>query len=159
VRVKQKFAFDKDLRRLYALDPFAAIRQSPHAVQMSNPSVLIIDPSEETREVLRTALESRGIRTLAASRPRQGLALALEHHPDLIVLDLEFDHELAGGGEVTLAESWTGGAPLVMLGSVRRRRAHMPPGPFISKPYHYGPLIRKIEELLAAGRQPAAAAG
>ena len=62
----------------------------------SRQSVLIIDASEETREVLQTALERRGLRILAADRARRGLELARRHHPDLIVLDLEI--EGAGGG-------------------------------------------------------------
>ncbi|HUT89583.1 MAG TPA: hypothetical protein VMY37_08815 [Thermoguttaceae bacterium] len=37
----------------------------------SRPSVLIVDQSEKTREVLRTALERRGLRVLAACRARQ----------------------------------------------------------------------------------------
>jgi CheY-like chemotaxis protein len=54
-------------------------------------SVLVVDRSEETREVLTTALERRGCRIFAASRARRGLELAREHQPDLIVLDLEVD--------------------------------------------------------------------
>ena len=66
------------------------------------PSVLIVDRSEETREVLQTVLERRGVRTLAAGRTAAGLDLARRHQPDLIVLDLELDdvaectEELAG---------------------------------------------------------------
>ena len=55
------------------------------------PSVLIVDRSEETREVLQTVLERRGVRTLAAGRTAAGLDLARRHQPDLIVLDLELD--------------------------------------------------------------------
>ena len=54
-------------------------------------SVLIVDRSEETREVLQTVLERRGVRTLAAGRAEMGLELARRHHPDLVVLDLEID--------------------------------------------------------------------
>jgi CheY-like chemotaxis protein len=122
-------------------------------------SVLIVDPSEETREALRAALEPRGVRILAASQPRSGLALAREYHPDLIVLDLECQSTLAPDGDAAAAESLTREAPLVMLGTARRRPAHLPAGQFVSKPYHYAPLIRKIEELLAADRPSAAAAG
>ncbi len=120
-------------------------------------SVLIVDPLEETREVLRTALEPRGVRILATSQARQGLALAREHHPDQIVLDLECEREPVADG-VSAVESLTREAPLLVLGSARRRPANLPAGQFVSKPYHYAPLIRKIEELLAADRQPAAAA-
>jgi DNA-binding response OmpR family regulator len=117
-------------------------------------SVLIIDRSEETREVLKTALERRGLRILAASRIQRGVELARTHQPDLIVLDLEVDdsapEELCAQGHPT---------PIVILGELRR---NLPPcelgqhGQFVSKPYQYGPLIRKIEELLSAPGQPLA---
>jgi DNA-binding response OmpR family regulator len=115
-------------------------------------SVLIVDSSEETREVLRTALERRGVRILAASRARRGLALAQEHHPDLIVLDLEVEDQ--AGENVSAgfaAQSRADHAPLVLLGTMRRHQPR-PEGEFVAKPYHYGPLVRKIEELLEAGQ-------
>lgn len=120
-------------------------------------SVLIVDRSEDTREVLRTALERRGWRIFAAGRVRTGLELARRHHPDLIVLDLELDgsptaqsgEKLAEGLSAPFAEqSRCDHVPLVMLGSVRRDQKGLPDGEFVAKPYHYGPLIRKIEELL-----------
>lgn len=120
-------------------------------------SVLVVDPLEETREVLRTALESRGLHILAAAEAEQGLALAREHHPDLIVLDLECEGgKAAACGELTSIAAET---PVVLLGSARRAPGKACPGQFVSKPYHYAPLIRKIEELLAEARQPATRAG
>lgn len=116
-------------------------------------SVLVVDPLQETREVLRTVLERRGMRIFAASDPEQGLALARRHRPDLIVLDLECESarsEAISGGFA--AESLAHDTPLVLLGSARRRAGKLRTGEFVSKPYHYAPLIRKIEELLQAGR-------
>ncbi len=120
----------------------------------SQQSVLIVDSSEETREVLQTALERRGLRILSADRARQGLELARRHHPDLIVLDLEVegarrpDNPSAPFAEQSRSDH----ARLVLLGSLRRGA---PPadGEFVAKPYHYGPLIRKIEELLVVRRR------
>ena len=118
----------------------------------SQPSVLIVDGSEETREVLRTALERRGVRTFSAERAESGLKLAQQNHPDLVVLDLELD---AGEPERLAApfvrQSRVEGTSLVMLGTLRRGRSGLPPGEFVSKPYHYGPLIRRIEEILDTG--------
>ena len=122
-------------------------------------SVLIVDPSEETREVLQTALERRGVRIFSACRAKQGLELARNHHPDLIVLDLEldFDGEQIGQADGSspenrcnpfLDQSRADQTPLVMLGTVRRGTDALPEGEFVAKPYHYGPLIRRIEELL-----------
>ena len=114
-------------------------------------SVLIVDRSEETREVLQTVLERRGVRTLAAGRAEKGLELARRHHPDLVVLDLEMDDmpaeefSVCGVGETPAPEHQP---QFVLLGSLRRQGNGLPGGEFVAKPYQYGPLIRKIEELL-----------
>lgn len=116
--------------------------------------VLVVDRSEETREVLRTALERRGLRILAASRAGRGLELARRHQPDLIVLDLELEGFGPEGVCARFArESQESHAALVMLGSVRRTSDAERSGEFVSKPYHYGPLIRRIEEILGAAGQ------
>jgi len=87
---------------------------------------------------------------MAASQAKQGLAMAQQYHPDLIVLDLEIDS--VGPEEVAAPfaeQSRSDSASLVLLGSVRRR--HPPPGgEYIAKPYHFAPLIRRIEEILSA---------
>ena len=122
-------------------------------------SVLVVDALEETREVLRTSLGRRGVRILAACEPEQGLAMARRHRPDLIVLDLECERSQAQATGALAAESLADETPLVVLGSARRAAAALPAGQFVAKPYHYAPLIRKIEELLEQARQPAARAG
>ena len=116
-------------------------------------SVLIVDPSEETREVLQTALERRGVRIFSANRARPGLELARRHHPDLIVLDLELDgvgpqNHGNPSAEHFVEQSRADNTLLVMLGTVRCRTDDLPKGEFVAKPYHYGPLIRRIEALL-----------
>jgi CheY-like chemotaxis protein len=112
-------------------------------------SVLIVDQSDESREVLRTVLEHRGLRILEASAADQGLEMARRHQPDLIVLDLEVDaaNARAVTGEFA-SYSGPGSTPLVLLGSARRSGDALP-GTFVAKPYHYAPLIRKIEQLLS----------
>lgn len=114
-----------------------------------NRSVLIVDPSDESRSVLRTILEHRGLRILEASRADEGLELARHYRPDLIVVDLEVeraeDESVSAGYE---AESRQNQAALILLGNVRRTTADAPREGFVSKPYHYAPLIRKIESLL-----------
>lgn len=112
-------------------------------------SVLIVDRSEETQEVLRVALERRGLRTLSATQAGRGLELARQHHPDLIVLDLEADES----NGVTICERFAhhslgGGTHLVMLGRLCGQSPPLECGEYVSKPYHYGPLIRRIERLL-----------
>ena len=127
------------------------------SVLNSQRSVLIVDRSEETREVLQTVLERRGVRTLGGRPNGTGLELARRHQPDLIVLDLELD-------DVPAAAKTSAGSAgrckpdyqprLILLGNLRGRQSDQRPGgEFVAKPYHYGPLIRKIEELLATDTQ------
>jgi hypothetical protein len=145
--------------------PFVRDREVPPmpttegAILQSACSVLIVDRSPSTREVLETALERRGVRTLTAERPEAGLALARRYRPELIVLDLDDTPGcLPAGQQLTLAECSNEPASaeppyrprLVLLGNLRGWRELLPDGEFVPKPYHYGPLIRKIEQLLAS---------
>lgn len=109
--------------------------------------VLIVDESEDTREVLRTVLQLRGVQTLEADGGPLGLQLARENRPDVIVLDVD-----AAGGSDSLWEAYAQQAnqdrtSLVLLGTARRWRGRAP-REFVAKPYQYGPLIRRIEQLL-----------
>ena len=117
-------------------------------------SVLIVDESEETREVLQTALERRGMRTFAAGQAHRGLELARRHHPDLIVLDMEIEDAGSEGLFAPLAEESPNDGPrLVLLGTVSRTRQPPLHGEFVAKPYHYAPLIRRIEQLLETAKR------
>ena len=89
------------------------------------------------------------MRTFSAAQAPAGLELARMHHPDLIVLDLESDN--SGGEDFSsrFAEQSPGSrTPLVMLGTLRREQTAPAGGEFVAKPYHFRPLVRKIEELL-----------
>lgn len=125
---------------------------------VTNRRVLIVNGSKDSRDVLRTALERRGMEILEATAATEGLALAQRHRPHVIVLDLEDDP----AGEDAACDSFREGSDesdtsLVVLGSVKlcqaaRRRvdagvARKSEGSIVAKPYHFGPLIRKIEEL------------
>jgi DNA-binding response OmpR family regulator len=114
-------------------------------------SVLIVDRSEETREVLQTALNRRGVRTFTASHAADGVELGQRHHPDLIVLDLEVDDvDQEQCTPLFWASRGDNNIPIILLGNLRRNQPHIPGSEFVSKPYHYGPLIRRIEEILGS---------
>jgi len=110
-------------------------------------SVLVVDSSEETREVLRSALEVRGVRTVVARGGREAVAMVRNQRPTCIVIDVE---------TTSLPDEWAGDdTPMVMIGMVERPQV-ADRREFVSKPYHYGPLIRRIEALLSQVRSPAA---
>ena len=117
-------------------------------------SVLIVDASDDSREVLSTVLNRRGVATLGASEFRQGAQLAQSHKPDLIILDLEADDEMpsvdASAAEPAAVDGSDDQPSLVILGGAIRDRNRFPTGEFVPKPYHYASLIRRIEQLLAA---------
>ncbi len=118
---------------------------------VATPSVLIVDPSEETREVLKTALERRGVRTLSAGHIRPALRMMKEHNPDLVVLDAEASGDAPEAACSLLSREKPPPLPrIVVLGSFRRPPPSGEGCDFVAKPYHYGPLIRRIEELLTA---------
>jgi CheY-like chemotaxis protein len=112
-----------------------------------SPSVLIVDSSAENREVLRTVLARRGLRIFEANEPERGLELAREHHPDVIVLDVE-SQGAASIEDQFGAEASEQHSSLVILGQARRAVAE-PTARFVAKPYHFAPLVHTIE-LLAA---------
>jgi CheY-like chemotaxis protein len=113
-----------------------------------SPSVLIVEPSADEREVLRTVLARRGLQIFEAAGIEAGLALARAHHPRVIVLD-----NSAGDNATEQRFASEGDASLIILGRARRDEiaAGDSPGPqIVAKPYHYAPLIHKIEQLAKA---------
>lgn len=123
-------------------------KEEDASVKRESRTVLIVDSSEETREVLATALQRRGVRTIATARPRRGLELVRQEQPDLIVFDLEAERVPAEKGFTSFTDKKdVADTPLVILGTVRGNFSNHE-GAFISKPYHFAPLVQKIEEML-----------
>jgi CheY-like chemotaxis protein len=115
------------------------------------PSVLIVDASHESREVLRLLLKYRGAKTIEADRPEEAVRLVARLRPNLIILDAESDQSPTGEPTNHLREvARRNDTPIVILGKVRQLRGPVPLDQIVAKPYHYGPLIRKINGLLAA---------
>ena len=117
----------------------------------TTPRVLIVDESAESREVLTALLARHGAATIQAQRPDQAAQLADLHQVDLIVFDADSDRSSAGRATAELQDlAGRRGTPVIILGTVRTPPNRPLWGQFISKPYHYEPLVHRIEELLAA---------
>jgi PleD family two-component response regulator len=119
------------------------------AAQETPRSVLIVDESEESREVLRTILTRQGFDILEASRASEGLEILQQRHPNVVVADLEAEQT----DQVALQDAYQdetrrAHSSLVFLGRVSASVATDSDSQVIAKPYHYGPLIRTIEQLL-----------
>jgi len=50
--------------------------------------VLVVEDVDDTREVMRLALEERGYRVLEAENGEHAIEVALAEHPDVILMDL-----------------------------------------------------------------------
>jgi twitching motility two-component system response regulator PilH len=118
------------------------------SLDVQSPSVLLVEPSAEAREVLTTILQLRGMRIIEAAEPRRGLQLAREEHPDVIVLD--FDQPTVDDGLQNdfAKETRQPHAGLIVLGNSPPRRQAVSDR-FIAKPFHYGPLVQTIERMVS----------
>lgn len=55
---------------------------------MNNPEILVIDDEPQIRKLLEITLESNGFNVRQASTGKEGILLAANHPPELIILDL-----------------------------------------------------------------------
>ncbi|HEU5211461.1 MAG TPA: response regulator [Gaiellaceae bacterium] len=55
---------------------------------MANELILIVDDNEQNRRLARDVLQFAGFRTLEAAGGVEGLSLAVEHRPDLVLTDI-----------------------------------------------------------------------
>ena len=55
---------------------------------MTHELILIVDDNEQNRKLARDVLQFAGFRTLEAAGGIEGLSLAVEHRPDLILMDI-----------------------------------------------------------------------
>lgn len=55
---------------------------------MSQPSILVVDDEVETVELVQAAFKRRGCGVIGATNGRDGLRLAREHRPAVILIDL-----------------------------------------------------------------------
>jgi hypothetical protein len=78
-----------------------------------------------------------------------GLQLARTHRPRVIVVDLEETHDADESDTCAQYEQECRRqqAALLVLGVAGAAASGLGDEQVVSKPYHYGPLIRKIEQL------------
>jgi two-component system KDP operon response regulator KdpE len=120
---------------------------------MSKPSILVIDDEEAIRKLLRITLESNDYNVTLASTGREGLALAANRPPDLIILDLGLPDK--GGHEILmlLREWYTN--PIIIL-SVQSNEEDIIKAldncanDYLVKPFRTGELLARIRVLLRA---------
>lgn len=82
----------------------------------SQPLVLIVDDNDRNRKLARDVLREAGLRTLEAATAAEAIALASEHLPDVILMDLRLpDLDGAEAARLLLAEPRTSRIPVVAV--------------------------------------------
>src|SRR6266849_4330667 len=56
---------------------------------MPNELILIVEDNEKNRKLARDVLQFKGFRTIEAESAEDGIALAKEHGPDLVLMDIQ----------------------------------------------------------------------
>ena len=111
--------------------------------------VLIVDASQESRDILRALLNRQGAEILEAARIEAASSIADREQPDLIVYDSDCDPSPTNQATHSLARLASRSAiPIVVLGTLSRDLRPPLGENLVAKPYHYAPLLRKIENLL-----------
>ena len=125
--------------------------------------ILIVDDEPDLLSVLRFGLEAEGFDVLEASDGEQGLTLARQHTPDLIVLDLMLPR--MDGYKVCRALKFDDRykqIPVFILsarsGETDRRLAlDLGADAFMTKPYDMKQLVARVRERLNLPPRTAAA--
>jgi two-component system cell cycle response regulator DivK len=80
------------------------------------PLVLIVDDDQKNRKLARDVLVNAGFRMLEAEAAADGVALATEHLPDVILMDLRLpDMDGANAARALAGEARTASIPIVAL--------------------------------------------
>ncbi|MCX7766085.1 MAG: response regulator [Candidatus Sumerlaeia bacterium] len=112
--------------------------------------ILAIDDENDVLLMIKTALNSEGYEVITATNGYDGLAMAEEQHPDLIILDLMMP-EMDGFEVLSQLKSndLTGQIPVIVVSGISDRqkiRTALSKGTdyYIIKPYDYDELINKV---------------
>jgi DNA-binding response OmpR family regulator/two-component sensor histidine kinase len=124
-------------------------------------SVLVIEDDLDTSNLLTTALSRAGFRVMVTSNGRQGLALAKEEQPNLIMLDLKLPRMDGYTVLHYLKKSpATARIPvIIMTGSVtldevkRQEFVALGAANFLAKPFDVQMLLKQIEAVVASPAQ------
>jgi two-component system KDP operon response regulator KdpE len=116
-------------------------------VSPNKPVVLVIDDEIQIRRLLRVCLEADGYRVWEASTGQEGVTLAAQCRPDVVVLDLGLP-DLDGVAVLKRLREWSR-VPVVVL-SVRDREddkiAALDNGAddYVTKPFSTGELLARL---------------
>lgn len=117
--------------------------------------VLVVDDSLSVRKVVEKALESRGLRVLAAASGAEAIALIDRDRPDVVICDVILpDKDGYQICQYVRTHPALGSTPVLLIsgidnGTVQARAAEVRSNEVMFKPFGVEDLVRKIDTLLA----------
>jgi two-component system KDP operon response regulator KdpE len=124
-------------------------------------AILVVDDEAQIRRALNSILSTRGYRVISAADAEEGLDLAVEHTPDLIVMDMALPG--MSGLEACRELRNCYSAPILVLsvrGADADKIAALDAGAddYVTKPFSAGELLARVRALLRRASGQAAAA-
>jgi CheY-like chemotaxis protein len=143
-------AFSAGLERMKG--DFLSLLDSRAFKSPAGSTVLVVDDDQEVNSCLGVRLQAAGYEVLSAYDGQQGLAAAIEHHPDAVVLDLRMPNMdgLTMLQEMRSHES-VGRTPVVVLSAnIRDQHRALEAGAnyFVAKPYEATDVLSAIKSSL-----------
>ncbi len=125
---------------------------------MNNEVVLVIDDEEDIRELIRYNLQREGFKVLEASSGEDGVALAKNAMPDLVLLDLMLPG--IGGLQVCRqlkSDKSLKGIPVIMVSALGDEPTvvsglELGADDYISKPFSPKVLVARVKSVLRRGK-------
>ncbi|MEW6267369.1 MAG: response regulator [Thermodesulfobacteriota bacterium] len=123
-------------------------------------SILVIEDEEPIRRFLRVLLEGQNYKVIEAATGREGMSLAAQYQPDVIILDLGLP-DVDGLEVIRAVRAWTG-TPIIVV-SARDKEGDKIKGldagadDYLIKPFSAGELAARIRvtrrHLIRAGKE------
>jgi two-component system KDP operon response regulator KdpE len=120
------------------------------------PLVLIVDDEPQIRRLLTVSLEANGYRVLPAITGNEGLVLAAQHRPALVILDIGLP-DISGGEVLRRLREWSK-APVIILsvqGDEKGKVAAFDAGAddYVTKPFNTDELLARLRVALRHATQ------
>lgn len=127
---------------------------------MAKPRILIVEDNPDNLELVSFLIQRAGFEALQASNGVQGVAVARQYKPDLVLLDLAMpDMDGWTMARTLKSDPATKSIPLVALTAFslpgdRRRALEAGCDGYLTKPIHVATFIKEISAYIRSGEQP-----